>query len=226
MILPQLDHAPLYNQMTFVGHSRYAFMSRHMNPILRTGSPDVFHCPSEPGPHLKNITALSSSIRDELGRDVICPTINYAGNCGLNLEDEEKGSTGAFGVNSSIAFKNFIDGTSNTIMFSENRVGTSNDTRGNFASNGPSNASFHFTQTPNSQQPDTFQSTRTCPSSNDPRQPCVIVAKSTPLVNWYGGARSVHTGGVITALVDGSVRFVSDNIDMSTWRALGTRAGS
>lgn len=38
-------------------------------------------------------------------------------------------------------------------------------------------------------------------------------------------ARSAHTGGVQIALCDGSVRFVSENIDIKTWRALATRAG-
>ncbi len=38
-------------------------------------------------------------------------------------------------------------------------------------------------------------------------------------------ARSRHTGGVMTLLCDGSVRFVSDNIDMTTWRALASRGG-
>ncbi|MFN8708368.1 MAG: DUF1559 domain-containing protein [Planctomyces sp.] len=33
-----------------------------------------------------------------------------------------------------------------------------------------------------------------------------------------------HTGGVQLLLCDGSVRFVSDNIDLRTWRAIGTRA--
>ncbi len=37
---------------------------------------------------------------------------------------------------------------------------------------------------------------------------------------------SFHTGGVSLALCDGSVRFISDSIDLSLWRALGTRAGN
>ena len=38
-------------------------------------------------------------------------------------------------------------------------------------------------------------------------------------------ARSWHTGGVNTALLDGSVQFVSDTVALDTWRAYSTRNG-
>jgi len=39
-------------------------------------------------------------------------------------------------------------------------------------------------------------------------------------------ASSLHTGGVNLAMVDGSVRFISDSIDRNVWRAIGTRSGN
>jgi prepilin-type processing-associated H-X9-DG protein len=38
-------------------------------------------------------------------------------------------------------------------------------------------------------------------------------------------ANSSHSGGVNLAMCDSSVRFVSQTIDLRTWRAMGTRAG-
>jgi prepilin-type N-terminal cleavage/methylation domain-containing protein/prepilin-type processing-associated H-X9-DG protein len=38
-------------------------------------------------------------------------------------------------------------------------------------------------------------------------------------------SRSYHAGGVNVALMDGSVRFVTNSIGQATWRALGTRNG-
>lgn len=38
-------------------------------------------------------------------------------------------------------------------------------------------------------------------------------------------SRSYHSGGVNVMFMDGSTRFISNSIDLATWRALGTRAG-
>ncbi len=38
-------------------------------------------------------------------------------------------------------------------------------------------------------------------------------------------ASSLHAGGIHVALADGSVRFISESIDLKVWRAMGTRAG-
>jgi prepilin-type processing-associated H-X9-DG protein len=45
---------------------------------------------------------------------------------------------------------------------------------------------------------------------------------------WHekAAARSHHSGGVNAAMGDGSVKFISNNINFVTWRQLGTRAGN
>ncbi len=50
------------------------------------------------------------------------------------------------------------------------------------------------------------------------------VPNTFPAVGAFA-ARSFHRAGVNVLLLDGSTRFVSDSIDLNTWRALGTRAG-
>ncbi|ODA29281.1 DUF1559 domain-containing protein [Planctopirus hydrillae] len=58
------------------------------------------------------------------------------------------------------------------------------------------------------------------PNSNSPD--CI---NSQGATGW-STARSMHTGGVHILLCDGSARFVSENIDLQIWRGLATRAGS
>src|SRR5262249_49137234 len=41
----------------------------------------------------------------------------------------------------------------------------------------------------------------------------------------WRAARSRHAGGVNVLLGDGHVRFVSNSINLATWRGMGTRAG-
>jgi prepilin-type N-terminal cleavage/methylation domain-containing protein/prepilin-type processing-associated H-X9-DG protein len=53
--------------------------------------------------------------------------------------------------------------------------------------------------------------------ANDPTMTYISVG--------YRAARSRHNGGVNVLLSDGSVRFISDSVWVTTWRALSTRAG-
>ena len=41
----------------------------------------------------------------------------------------------------------------------------------------------------------------------------------------FTAARSRHTGGVMVLMCDGSARFVGDSIELTIWRALGSRNG-
>jgi prepilin-type N-terminal cleavage/methylation domain-containing protein len=64
---------------------------------------------------------------------------------------------------------------------------------------------------------------------NAPFPDCVMHQKlyegRPPLNDATLTARSRHSGGVHVMLMDASVRFVKDSIDLASWRALATRAG-
>jgi prepilin-type processing-associated H-X9-DG protein len=39
----------------------------------------------------------------------------------------------------------------------------------------------------------------------------------------FAAARSAHPGGVNVSMVDGSITFISNDVDTDVWRASGTR---
>ncbi|WP_336520299.1 DUF1559 domain-containing protein [Planctellipticum variicoloris] len=134
---------------------------------------------------------------------------------------------GVFGINSKFSTRDITDGTSNTLAISELKfrqpsgTGPSTaDTRGTW-SYGVMGASIFSTKTgPNSATPDGVWGCRSFPSEG---MPCVQVG--SPYTEMSSAARSYHTGGVQGCMTDGSVRFFSENIDLTLWQGLGTRGG-
>lgn len=115
-------------------------------------------------------------------------------------------------------FRDVTDGLSNTLVVAEGLQGVgTTDLRG-LIWYGPSTA-FNTYSGPNSNIADSMASGCT---TTDSRMPCVA---ETTANRRRLGARSRHTGGVQVAMGDGAVRFISDNISVETWRALGTSQG-
>lgn len=121
----------------------------------------------------------------------------------------------------STSFSEIADGLSNTLMLSEAIQGRNGDLRGlTWWYNA---AGFSTYLAPNSSQPDVMQKTEWC-LNKAPNPPCT--APFTTTMPMMTAARSRHgQGGVNTALCDGSVRFVSNNVDIEVWQALSTTTG-
>jgi prepilin-type processing-associated H-X9-DG protein len=123
------------------------------------------------------------------------------------------------------------DGLTNTLMASELRIAmpqTDGDLRG-FSWWGRS-ASFNTVIPPNSTFPDNMGIGGCSWTNNNPNSvnpPCNAGTQPTgelyPLV--YLGARSFHPGGVNASMCDGSVPFIKNSINITTWMAAGTTQG-
>jgi prepilin-type processing-associated H-X9-DG protein len=130
-----------------------------------------------------------------------------------------------------VKLKDITDGTSSTVGFSEGLVPTVASWGGALGETIYGNMGgtlFSNYTTPNSSIAD--GPTGPCPRDVQDYEytaPCL----SKSLNPWggpagagaYAAARSAHPGGVNASMLDGSIRFVSDDVDRDVWRAAGTR---
>jgi hypothetical protein len=197
-LLPQLDQAPLYNTLNFdvqVGSAA--------NAIPRTTVLTVFRCPSDVGPDKWTIPAAGTS-----NPLVDLASASYSGVFGKVEMDLCDGlavgtpcfSDGLFFLNSRVRFADVTDGLSHTVMVGERYT--------------QSSSGWHYTWTG------------------------VIAGGETPIVRILGDTDGVpdpnlieidefasyHTGGAHFVLGDGTVRFLSANIDLDVYRNLASRA--
>lgn len=221
MILPFIDQAPLYNAYIAENPTH-----SHLFSKIKTVIPSLV-CPSNP------------SVRYE--------SLGFRGNYGANGGTRSgnsatatfsiKNGDGVFFQISSVKMRDIIDGTSNTLLLAEGIArpdGTNASSpwgeAGTYWGGGCSHhgTAFNTSQPPNTRIPDCNYS---CRNYEMPQAPCAgYNSSSSPLVTCSSSnvgtyARSFHTGGVHVAMADGSVRFVSENLNLTTWRNLSTRAG-
>jgi prepilin-type processing-associated H-X9-DG protein len=129
---------------------------------------------------------------------------------------------GVFYVKSTHKVQAIPDGTSNTVFASEILVvpdsTSANDLRGRYCNSWYGNNNFTTFNPPNTTSPDLvgYQGVSTVAA------PSTTVATSSPAGLF---ARSRHANGVNALMGDGSVRFVSNSINVLVWQAMGTRDG-
>jgi len=114
-------------------------------------------------------------------------------------------------------FSEITDGTSNTLLMSEviiHPISSLRDRRGDQHNDGPGCTIFQTVNTPNSGI-DSIIDAIAC-QDYLPWMPCV------PTANGHVTARSRHPSGVMAAWCDASIRFVPNNIALTTWQTIST----
>lgn len=197
-LIPGLEANPIYNNINFVVH-----IAEPDNKPLRTGSPWLppgsFRCPGDPGNAVWTTTWK--------GQPVAMPTGTYVGvfgpkgldRCAVRPAELCIGS-GAFFQNSSLAFKNFRDGLSETCVVGERR------------------------SHPNDTQP--WQSTWAGVVPGEPRALYRLLATGEHPPNDatenFSGFSSTHPGGAHILYADGSVRFLANETDLAAFQEMLT----
>ena len=136
----------------------------------------------------------------------------------------------AFGVNYGARLVDITNGTSQTMIFGEYLTGlphaqAPDDLRGVHWIDVPGMSQLYTQAAPNSAIPDLFNpSARFCPPSYN-RPDLNLPCGGGSVNEMTAASRSRHPGGVNVLKADGSVHFVSQNINLKTWQAMGSIAG-
>ncbi len=232
-ILPYLEQANMFAQIDFnlqPGHvNNRAAWSMTLN---------VFRCPSDPDSLPANVGG-----RNNYWTNTGTGILN--GRPGVNPGSTNYGMpmpNGVFFNNSSVRFRDITDGLTNTVMMSEKMLGD--------GSNGISTPATDTYQ-PGTYPNNADEVLQQCMAIDV--TDLSLQGKSNIGVPWIEGdndatyyyhamppngrscrfppsrmssvSNSRHTGGVQSLLSDGSCRFISSNIDLGVWRAIGTRDG-
>lgn len=226
-ILPYLEQGNIYNHTDFT-KSVYA----KENAAVRARRLSVLTCPSDPG----NNSGLSAGVTSYHGvhNDFEAP---------IDVDQN-----GVLFLNSSVRYEQIRDGSSNTIYVMEARLDTGSSlgwmsgTRSSLR-NGviwtnqptkipPAADAAADSPPPGEPKPELPQAVEAAPSYTNhainvgstaaaPRNEIDNIQSNAALV---GGPSSYHTGGYHAAFGDGSVRFISMNINAMTLRNLTHRA--
>lgn len=215
-LLPYLDQAPMFNLWNEAQNYNTGANQSSVCQVRLT----VMSCPSDTSAQWYNsIPQYNYAVN--LGNTSSMRVNPFNGVTFYAAPFHNENNAGAVGV--VYRLRDINDGTSNTLMMMEVRQGRqTQDLRGLTWWGPGSGATAHYA--PNTSSPDALNGGFCVnqPASGMPCQGYTSLADATnPLIF---SSRSQHTGGVHVLMCDGAVRFVSNNINITTWRNLSSMA--
>ncbi|MEZ6121681.1 MAG: DUF1559 domain-containing protein [Planctomycetaceae bacterium] len=201
-ILPMMEQGNLYRQLA-VGSTDLGTALDDVQKIrLMTTPQPGFRCPSDSSPDMNNQHTLVSTSGSQLATALS----NYVATNGGGDWSYDPNLTGSFGRNSRVNFRDYQDGTSNTIMIGERAwelqlpAGGKDSCKAGVIFGVSTNGGIHIQRT--TMAKGLFGINQT---GND-----TTVSPTIPICARSYSSR--HDGGAQFLLADGSVRFISENI--------------
>ncbi len=244
-LLPQLEQTAVYNQLNFsgpwvsipYGDAGYAGGNQTNGPLLNGLKFSFMFCPSNPQTNMSRPIGLATNgiaIADYAG---MAGTVGNFGNYvdSRTIPDAfpvfgQINLAGFFARNSSLAMRDMIDGTTNIIALGEQSdycVDSNGKRLDGRASGGNSTLGF-FTGSSGITNSSPLQFQRGLTSVVYPVGTKKFAQPDGAINGMYNGGdntpiQSIHTGGANVLLADGGVRFLSDNVDFTTFKSLAVR---
>lgn len=250
LILPQIEEKVVYSEYTYLPKKGFVMSNPGPNGPIGNDAPmrkarmtilPIFCCSSDPNAPAQN----EWNTTDYGFYRMSYRACTGSGDMYGKSTDATSGpwGRGVFGVVPGQSYdvrrpgtriKDITDGTAKTLLLSE---GITNSVTPGWG--GPIGETiygnmggglFSASLTPNSTSPD--QIWGPCPVAQGDtsyKPPCVKIQDDS----WYqpcadkaqAAARSFHAGGVNVTLADASVRFIADEVDLTVWRGMATKAG-
>ncbi len=223
MILPQLEQGPLYQHFDFSEDATDPHNLDHGQVFL-----SMFACPSDPG--VEKFIVNDGTTNYELSKS------NYVGVFGygsVTMTPGRPNPAGMFYRNSSVRFRDVIDGLSQTMLIGERK------SVHQFLSSAPRVVadSTWYAAIPGVQRPAGMMM---MPDEGPASLVLGHVGQTMGMGGMGGGGMvmhhtpnntnhivnfsSSHVGGIQFLMADGSIHFLSENIDYNTFRWLGQKA--
>ena len=198
MVLPGLEQANLFAQLEVGTSPPVETLNDPVRVALMRQPMTAFRCPSDTGPEVNSDGNRQVGVNSRDATNANLALTNYLGNAGSNrLERFEPDADGLFTQNSNVRIRDITDGTSNTLGVGERSWNLSN-----FALRA---GVLYMNDTSFANQTE-FGAVYSLGSGQSP-------INCTNDAICRRGFSSNHVGGAQFLLLDGSVRFVSENID-------------